>query len=130
MIVAVNYVINNECVSNNEVLCYIFVPFHYTLQTCHCERERQGDVAHGNTRRRAQLGKRRTWPLLVQVYLDSLPCLSMWGMCTNRIILCCFGDKRCKKVATIATYHFKAHLPNNGCVIRNKNYALNRLICT
>ena len=104
MIVAVNYVHNNECVPNNEVLCYIFVPFDYTWQTCHCERERQGDAAHGNTRSRAQLGKRRTWPPRVQVYLDSLPCLSMWGMCMNRIILCCFGDKRCKKVATIATY--------------------------
>ena len=36
------------------------------------ERERQIDVAQGDTRSRAQLGK-CTWPPCVQVYLDSLP---------------------------------------------------------
>ena len=30
-------------------------------------------IAHGDTRIRAQLGKCRTWPSRVQVYLDFLP---------------------------------------------------------
>ena len=33
-----------------------------------------GDIlAHGDTKSRVQLGKRRTWPPRVQVYLDSVP---------------------------------------------------------
>ena len=63
MVAAENYALSNECVPNNEVLR--ISTYHFAIRGKHVniqrERERQGDVAHGNTRSRAQLGDRRMW---------------------------------------------------------------------
>ena len=72
MVAAENYAFSiNECVPNN-----IYV-YHSVIRGQHVnmqhERERQVDVAHGNTRSRAQLGERRMWLPRVQVYFSSLP---------------------------------------------------------
>ena len=95
MFAAENYALNNEVHRT-----YILVPFRYTHQReCEC----------------LGLGRRSTWqhkkPSTVwkasyvvstcsSTYIFGLPALvsgflfmSMWGMRTNRIILCCFGDK-------------------------------------
>ena len=93
MVEAENYVPTNECAPNNEVLC---ISSYYSVQMRQRERERQGHiVAHGDTRSRVQLGKRRTWPPRVQVYslVSGFLFVSIWGMRTSRIILCYFGDK-------------------------------------
>ena len=94
MVAAKNYALNNECVSNNEVLR--ISSYHSVIRGLpfnrQREHERQGDVAHGNTRSRAQLGKRRTWLPRVQVYLGSLPL-------RVAIFLC-----RCGKCARIVNY--------------------------
>ena len=72
---AENYALSNECVPNKEVLR--ISTYHSVIRGQHVnmqrEHERQGYVAHGNTRSRAQLGERRMWLPSVQVYLGSLP---------------------------------------------------------
>ena len=83
MITAENYVPNNECAPNNEVF---HISSYHSIIHGKCECERQVYVAHGETRSRAQLGKRR-----IYVYkYNWIPCLGEWfsPMCTNRIILC------------------------------------------
>ena len=75
MVGARNYALSNECVPNNEVLP--ISTYHSVIRGEHVnmqrERERQGDVTHGNTRSRAQLGERHMWLPRVQVYMSSLP---------------------------------------------------------
>ena len=76
MVAAENYALSNECVPNNEVL-RIFV-YHTAIRGKHVniqrERECQGDVAHGNTRSRAQLGRTSfVATTCTKVYLCSLP---------------------------------------------------------
>ena len=89
--------INNAYAPNNEVLLMSSVTRHTRQRVFEC----RGDIlAHGDARSRVQIGKRRTWPPRGQVYLDSLPWLAalsspIWGMRMTRIILCCFGNKRC-----------------------------------
>ena len=74
MIVAENYVLNNEWGPNNEVLC--ISSHHSVIRGIHVNASvnvRETYVIHSDTRSRAQLGKRCTWPPRVQVRLDSLP---------------------------------------------------------
>ena len=67
-----NYALSNECASNNKVL--LLSSYHSIIHSerVNASNERQGEVAHGDTRSRAHLGKCRTWPPHVQVYLNSL----------------------------------------------------------
>ena len=119
MVTAENYALNNECASNNEVLR--ISSYHSVI----CG-ERQGDVAHGNTRSQAQLGKHRTCkctsifglPASVSGFLF----VRMWVMHMNRM-LCCFGDKRCKMVG---------HVPRINCsaMIAVFMYTLETSNCT
>ena len=75
MVAFENYALSNECVPNNEVL--LISAYHSIIRGQHvnmqCERERQGDVAHGNTGSRAQHGEHCMWLPRVQLYLSFLP---------------------------------------------------------
>ena len=117
MVAAENYALNNECTPNNEFLrISSYIPFRYMRQTRQRELERQGDVAHGNTRSRAQLGNRRTWP--PRVYTENinfgLPAsvkrflfVSMWGMPVNSI----YAVSVIKDARSWATYRESTTLP-------------------
>ena len=63
MVAAKNDALSNECVPNNEVLR--ISTYHSVIRGQHVnmqrEHECQGDVAHGTTRSRAQLGERCMW---------------------------------------------------------------------
>ena len=71
MVTVENYPLNNESAPNIEVLR---ISSHHSVirgKVRQRERERQGDIlAHGDTKTRVRLGKRRTWPPRVQVYMD------------------------------------------------------------
>ena len=112
---AENYVLSNECGPNNEVLRVS--TYHSIIRgqqvNMQCEREHQGDVAHGNTRSRAQLGERRMWLPRVQVYLSSLPLLEACfscrcGECTQIVY---YAVSVIKDARLWATYRESTALP-------------------
>ena len=72
MVVAENYALNNRCEPNNEVL---HISSYHSFIRCKRERERQGDVAQGNTRSRAQLGKCSMWLATSCTSIFGLPAL-------------------------------------------------------
>ena len=80
--------------------------------TRQCEHECQGDVAHGDTRSRHSLeGVLHGHHVYKCIYglpplMNGFLFVSKCGMRTNRIILCCFGDKRCEMVG---------HIPRINC---------------
>ena len=104
MVTTENCAYNNECLPNNKLLC---ISFHFTGQR---EHKCHGDVAHGDTRSRVQLGKasyirgHHVNKYILTSCLNqqfSLRTVRMWEMFTNYIILCSFGDNRCKVVGYI-----------------------------
>ena len=100
--------LNNECVPNNEVLrissyrsivrekrvnasMNVREMLHKATQEAEHSLE---SVVHGH---HAYKYINFILPALVSSFLF----VPMWGMRTNRIILCCFGDRRCEMVGHI-----------------------------
>ena len=65
MVMAENYALSNECVPNNISTYHSVIRGQHVNMQRDCEH--QGDIAHGNTRSRAQLGERRMWLPHLQV---------------------------------------------------------------
>ena len=115
MVAAESYSLNNECVPNNEVLhISSYRSFHYTRQTHQHEHERQGGiVAHGD--KKPSTAWKASYVATTCTNIFGLPALvsgflfvSIWGMRTSHIILCCFGDKRCEMVGHVPTINCSA----------------------